>query len=163
MKHNKHRPRRMTLYQKLEDTEGLPQYNDTTNTRAPESQYIPYTPQRVENASRSYQREINRGCIVISLLNFLCCWWCGIPALIFAILGLEAEKKGETMKARNYGSYVSLFNKFGCVYFICFTFCFIFTFSIMWFMDYTEYSVQTVQLITATMFGPTTNPYSIQY
>ena len=100
----------MTQYQKLVDNESLPQYNDT---RDPESQYIPYTPEGVERETRTYQRELNRCCVAISVLNFLCCWWCGIPALIFAILGLDAEKKGDTLTARAHGYRMRIFNLLG--------------------------------------------------
>ena len=150
------KPNRMTHYQRLEDNEGLPQY---TEARGPEPQYMAHTPLKAEQQENgTYLRELNRCCILISLLNFLCCWWCGIPALIFAILGVESEKRGEVMAARTHGRYMNLFNRLGCMMFFLMIVLYTMYYVIVWCVYAEERQIH--MLTTTTEFPPTTTPYN---
>ena len=61
---------------------------------------------------------VNFCCIILSIFNFVCFPWCGIPAIIFTILGIEAERKGEQREAHNYVKYLAIFNIVGCILFL---------------------------------------------
>ena len=56
------------------------------------------------------QRKITACCLICSILNYLCCPCLGIPALIFAILGTEAEKRGELEAAKSHAFHNKIFN-----------------------------------------------------
>ncbi|KAI6650574.1 hypothetical protein LOD99_7624 [Oopsacas minuta] len=49
-------------------------------------------------------------CLLCSILNYLCCPFLGIPALIFAIMGIEAEKRGEFEAAKSHAFHLKIFN-----------------------------------------------------
>ena len=55
---------------------------------------------------------------ILSILNFICCPQFGIPALIFAILGQEAEKRREVEIAKSHGFHAKIFNIIALVMFI---------------------------------------------
>ncbi|KAI6650573.1 hypothetical protein LOD99_7623 [Oopsacas minuta] len=55
-------------------------------------------------------RQVSAFCLLCSILNYLCCPCLGIPALIFAILGIEAEKRGELEAAKSHSFYLKVFN-----------------------------------------------------
>ena len=61
----------------------------------------------VHNLSQS---KISACCMLCSILNYLCCPFLGIPALIFAILGTEAEKRGELEAAKSHAFHTKIFN-----------------------------------------------------
>ena len=56
------------------------------------------------------QSKITACCLLCSILNYLCCPFLGIPALIFAILGTEAEKRGELEAAKSHAFHTKIFN-----------------------------------------------------
>ena len=64
-----------------------------------------------------YVKEIHGFCIVISALNFICCSWMGTPALIFTILGIEADNRRDKASAGRHGLYVFIFNIIGGILF----------------------------------------------
>ena len=55
-------------------------------------------------------RQITACCMLCSILNYLCCPFLGIPALIFAILGTEADKRGELEAAKSHAFHTKIFN-----------------------------------------------------
>ena len=56
------------------------------------------------------QSKITACCLLCSMLNYMCCPFLGIPALIFAILGTEAEKRGELEAAKSHAFHNKIFN-----------------------------------------------------
>ena len=56
------------------------------------------------------RKQVTAGCLLCSILNYICCPWLGIPALIFAILGLEAEKRQEIEAAKSHAFHLKIFN-----------------------------------------------------
>ena len=90
----------------------LPKYSDAPlhpqNTVELEASYQ----QRTVVAHNVTQRQVTACCMVCSVLNFLCvCLPClGIPALIFAILGTDAEKRGELEAAKSHAFHLKIFN-----------------------------------------------------
>ena len=89
----------------------LPNYSDDT----------PLHPQRTVELEARYQqrttvvhdvtqRQITSCCLICSILNYLCCPYLGIPALIFAILGTEAGKRGELEAAKSHAFHNKIFN-----------------------------------------------------
>ena len=114
----------MSVYQKID--ERVPAYENRAPTyelRAPtdevnlEAQMQPQ-PRRTEIVIPVlYVKEIHACCIVISALNFICCSWMGIPALIFTILGIEADTKRDKASAERHRLYMFIFNLIGCILF----------------------------------------------
>ena len=90
----------------------LPKYSDAPlhpqNTVELEASYQ----QRTVVAHNVTQRQVTTCCMVCSVLNFLCvCLPClGIPALIFAILGTDAEKRRELEAAKSHAFHAKIFN-----------------------------------------------------
>ena len=56
--------------------------------------------------------------MIVSVLNFICCPLCGIPALIFAILGQDAEKRREIEAAKSHAYHAKIFNIVGLIFYI---------------------------------------------
>ena len=90
----------------------------TTGRYTPTAEPDDYTPitalypqinetRTVRNLSQS---KITACCMLCSILNYLCCPFLGIPALIFAILGTEAEKRGELEAAKSHAFHTKIFN-----------------------------------------------------
>ena len=71
-------------------------------------------------------RQITACCMLCSILNYLCvcCPCLGIPALIFAILGTEAEKRGELEAAKSHAFHLKIFN---IIYAVGCTICLVIT------------------------------------
>ena len=115
----------MSAYQKID--ESVPAYGNRAPTyelRAPtdevnlEAQMQPQ-PRRTEIVIPVlYVKEIHACCIVISALNFICCSWMGIPALIFTILGIEADTRRDRASAERHRLYMFIFNLIGCILFV---------------------------------------------
>ena len=89
----------------------LPNYSDDTplhpqSTVELEARYQ----QRTTVVHDVTQRQITSCCLICSILNYLCCPFLGIPALIFAILGTEAEKRGELEAAKSHAFHNKIFN-----------------------------------------------------
>ena len=101
----------MSAYQNLD--ERVPDYEVNLEAQV-ESQA------RTERANLPvlYVKEIHACCIVISALNFICCSWMGIPALIFTILGREADTKRDKASAERHRLYMSIFNTIGGILFL---------------------------------------------
>ena len=66
-------------------------------------------------------RRVTACCMLCSILNYLCvcCPCLGIPALIFAILGTEAEKRGDLKAAKSHAFHLKIFNIIYAVECIC--------------------------------------------
>ena len=109
----------MSVYSTLE--EGAPAYESTKYGDNLEAQMVPLaspaTAVNLTDDSVTYLREIHACCIVISVLNFLCCVWCGIPALIFTILGIEADTRKDKAFAQRHRLYMFIFNIVGFILF----------------------------------------------
>ena len=110
----------MSAYSKLE--ERIPAYeerdpNDEVNLEVQMVPLAPHTEMNITNINIAYFREIHACCIVISVLNFLCCAWCGIPAVIFTILGIEADTRRDKAFAQRHRLYMFIFNIVGCILF----------------------------------------------
>ena len=56
------------------------------------------------------RKQVTACCLLCSILNYICCPVLGIPALIFAILGLEAEKRQEIEAAKSHAFHLKVFN-----------------------------------------------------
>ena len=56
------------------------------------------------------RKQVTACCLLCSILNYICCPVLGIPALIFAILGLEAEKRQEIEEAKSHAFHLKVFN-----------------------------------------------------
>ena len=56
--------------------------------------------------------------MIVSVLNFIFCPLCGIPALIFAIIGQDAEKRREIEAAKSHAYHAKIFNIVGLIFFI---------------------------------------------
>ena len=69
-------------------------------------------------------RQVTACCMLCSILNYLCCPFLGIPALIFAILGTEAEKRGELEAAKSHAFHLKIFN---IIYAVGCTICLVIT------------------------------------
>ncbi|KAI6650575.1 hypothetical protein LOD99_7625 [Oopsacas minuta] len=67
-------------------------------------------------------RQVTTCCMLCSILNYICCPFLGIPALIFAILGTEAEKRREFHAASSHAFFSKIFNIIGAVIFVLYTF-----------------------------------------
>ena len=100
-----------TEYRRMEEDNLPPQYEFTRESETP----LLHPPTETHHpVGQGYTRELNRCCVCFTILNFICLPWCGIPALIFTILGLEAEKKNARTTARTHSRYMSFFNRMGC-------------------------------------------------
>lgn len=95
--------------------EPTPEYNKGVQLEA----IPPNTSTRVEVQMREieeYQDQIRPGWIILSIFNFICCCCSGIPAIIFIILGYEADKKKDKAEAQRHLLWVKAFTL------ICFIF-----------------------------------------
>ena len=66
-----------------------------------------YNHRYIQDISR---KQVTACCLLFSILNYICCPILGIPALIFAILGLEAEKRQEIEAAKSHAFHLKIFN-----------------------------------------------------
>ena len=142
-----------TQYERLEDNDSPPQYVYESEAEIPL-----FTPPQIPDTVQLRYTELNRCCVYISMLNFLCCAWCGIPALIFTILGLEAEKKNARANARFHAHYMSLFNRMGCVCFFLTVFLHFLVYFIVRLSRQEYYSSYTV-----SPYDPTASSYNYNY
>ena len=97
----------MTDYNRLQ---GVPPYSEALHPQGIinlESNYNQGSIVTVHDLSR---KQVTAGCLLCSILNYICCPWLGIPALIFAILGLEAEKRQEIEAAKSHAFHLKIFN-----------------------------------------------------
>ena len=97
----------MTDYNRLQ---GVPPYSEALHPQGIinlESNYNQGSIVTVHDLSR---KQVTAGCLLCSILNYICCPWLGIPALIFAILGLEAEKRQEIEVAKSHAFHLKIFN-----------------------------------------------------
>ena len=76
----------------------IPTYSEQTGERSS----IP-----VHDLSR---KQVTACCLLCSILNYICCPVLGIPALVFAILGLGAEKRQEIEAAKSHAFHLKVFN-----------------------------------------------------
>ena len=96
-------------YTPLQD---IPAYSEDTALRPHsivnlESNFSQRSSITVHDLSR---KQVTACCLLCSILNYICCPVLGIPALIFAILGLEAEKKQEIEAAKSHAFHLKVFN-----------------------------------------------------
>ena len=96
-------------YTPLQD---IPAYSEDTALRPHsivnlESNFSQRSSITVHDLSR---KQVTACCLLCSIFNYICCPVLGIPALIFAILGLEAEKKQEIEAAKSHAFHLKLFN-----------------------------------------------------
>ena len=143
-----------TNYKRLDDNEQPPQYEYRTEAETP----LFNPAQRPATVELGYTRELNRCCVCISFLNFMICSWCGVPALIFTILGLEAERKRERGDARIHSRYMILFNKLGCIVFLTL----VVLFSTIWLIRYLVYEHNYHENIPYT-YEPVPSTYTYSY
>ena len=88
-------------------------------TTAPINANIPLsTNMPIHHHADISRTQVGACCLVLSILNFIFCPQFGIPALIFAILGQEAEKRREVEIAKSHGFHAKLFNIIALVLFI---------------------------------------------
>ena len=62
-----------------------------------------------------YEKELHWLFIAFSVLNYICCMCCGIPAIVFTIFTYEADKKKDKIKARRNLRYVEIYNILCCL------------------------------------------------
>ena len=105
----------MAAYQKLEQR--LPTYQEREPTNGISLEARPRPIQTEIVIPVLYVKEIHGFCIVISALNFICCSWMGIPALIFTILGIEADTRRDRASAERHRLYMFIFNIIGGILF----------------------------------------------
>ena len=78
-------------------------------------------------------------CMCCAIFNYLCCPRLGIPALIFAILGQEADKRRDVEAAKSHAYYAKVFNVIWA-FLMIFNLCIIlFCFGGFFFIIYTLY------------------------
>ena len=99
----------------------LPKYSDETTLLPSDTVELlanprPRTTLTVHDVTN---RQITACCLLCSILNYLCCPFLGIPALIFAILGTEADKRGELEAAKSHAFHLRVFNIIYAVKCIC--------------------------------------------
>ena len=108
----------MSAYQKLD--ERVPAYESGALTYEVnlEAQMatVQAVPERLQ-INAVYINEIHACCIIASVLNFICCSCFGIPALIFTILGVEADTRRDKEIAQRHRLYMFIFNIVGCILF----------------------------------------------
>ena len=108
----------MSAYQKLDERvpayeSGAPTYEVNLEAQMATVQAVP---ERLQ-INVVYINEIHACCIIVSVLNFICCSCFGIPALIFTILGVEADTRREKEIAQRHRLYMFIFNIIGCILF----------------------------------------------
>ncbi|KAI6650572.1 hypothetical protein LOD99_7622 [Oopsacas minuta] len=70
------------------------------------------------NVHNFTNRQVTACCMLCSILNYICCPLLGIPALIFAILGTEADKREDVEAAKSHAFHLKIFNIIYTVIFI---------------------------------------------
>ena len=85
----------------------IPAYSEGTRAVNLESNFNQRPSITVHDLSR---KQVTACCLLCSILNYICCPVLGIPALIFAILGLEAEKRQEIEAAKSHAFHLKVFN-----------------------------------------------------
>ena len=73
------------------------------------SPFQPRTSMDIHHTDLS-RTQVSAFCMICAVYNFICCPRLGIPALIFAILGKEAEKRRDIEAAKSHAYHAKIFN-----------------------------------------------------
>ncbi|KAI6660796.1 hypothetical protein LOD99_10193 [Oopsacas minuta] len=84
------------------EAQSYPSSSNNLEANNPEQVSIP-----VQDVSRT---QLSACCLLLSICNYICCPFLGIPALIFAILGHEAWKREEIEAAKSHVFHTKIFN-----------------------------------------------------
>ena len=74
------------------------------------SPLTPLHPRGSVHPTDLYRTQVSAFCMICAVYNFICCPRLGIPALIFVILGKEAEKRRDIEAAKSHAYHAKIFN-----------------------------------------------------